>query len=173
MPTEGETVRVQKLGYDGQVVYAWSGGLERVGDAFVVHARFPVIGKEPPVVDGVPLNNGDIFTEFYYPDRWYNVFHITDPSGRHKGWYCNVAQPATLGEEGIAFIDMALDLFVHPDGHYTVLDEDEFAEAAGALYSAEDIRSARAGLDDLIRLAEARELPAPELPVADPPVHGG
>jgi protein associated with RNAse G/E len=119
----------------------------------VVHAVFPLIGKEPPVVDGVPFCSGDVFTEFYYVDRWYNVFHITDPEGHHKGWYCNVAQPAMLDDDGVAFVDMALDLFVHPDGRYAVLDEDEFAMAA-------DVR-ARSALDELIELARHNTLPAP------------
>jgi uncharacterized protein len=172
MPGVGETVRVRKLGYDGRVVYSWSGALVRADDTFVVHARFPLIGKEQPVIDGVPFCDGDIFTEFYYPDRWYNIFHITDPSGCHKGWYCNVAQPASMDDEGIAFVDMALDLFVHPDGHYTVLDEDEFVDAA---YGADDIRAARAGLEDLIKLAEGWKLPSPSVDTGTlrAPAHGG
>ena len=174
MPTVGETVRVRKLGYDGRMVLSWSGALVRAEKELVVHARFPLIGKEPPVIDGVPFCDGDIFTEFYYPDRWYNIFHISDPSGRHKGWYCNVAQPAILETDGIAFIDMALDLFVHPDGHYTVLDEDEFAEAS-SIYNPADVQSAREGLAQLIRLAEANLLPAPSAELALPgqPPHGG
>ena len=72
-------------------------------------------------------------------------------------------------------MDIALDLFVHPDFHYTVLDEDEFADAAGSVYNSADIQSARAGLDELIRLAEERRLPAPEIgePTLDLPLHGG
>src|SRR6266545_1065838 len=150
----GEQITVRKLDYTGRVVYAWSGSLVEARDAFVVHALFPTPKRGPVVIDGVPFCAGDVFTEFYYPDRWYNVFHIADPSGQHKGWYCNVAKPAIVDDQGIAFVDMALDLFVHPDGRHTVLDEDEFAEGEGAVYLPDDVRSARAGLDDLIRLAE-------------------
>ncbi len=156
------TIAVRKLEYgSGRVVYSWSGALlRRSEEGLVVLAIFPAFPRET-VVDGVPFCAGDIFTEYYYPDRWYNVFHIADPSGQHKGWYCNVAQPAIVDDLGIAFVDMALDLFVHPNGRYTVLDEDEFAVAVAALYSPEDVELARSALDDLIRVTQEGRLPAP------------
>jgi len=166
-PAPGERIAVRKLDYTGRVVYSWTGLRDEAEDAVVIHATFALVAKEPPVVDGVPFCTGDRFTEYYYPDRWYNVFHIADPSGRHKGWYCNVAQPARIDEEGVAFVDMALDLFVHPDGRYTVLDEDEFGLAAEQLYSPEDAARARAGLAQLIDLAERRGLPTPAHEMGD------
>jgi protein associated with RNAse G/E len=158
---EGQPIMVRKMNYAGRVVYSWSGLLvQTAAEELVVHAIFPQVRSKPPVIDGVPFLRGDIFTEYYYRDRWYNVFHIADPSGRHKGWYCNVSQPAQVDADGIAFVDMELDLFVHPDGRFVVLDEDEFTEAEPG-YRVEDVAAARGGLEALIRLAEGNHLPRP------------
>jgi uncharacterized protein len=157
----GQAIRVQKHDYvSGDVVYSWAGTVIAADpDCIVVQAPFKLVSASPPTVDGVPLLPGDIFTEFYYLDRWYNVFHIADPTGRLKGWYCNVAQPATLSEAGLAFVDLCLDLFVHPDGAMAVLDEDEFAVAEASAHCDDDPVQARAALEVLIRLAREGQLP--------------
>jgi protein associated with RNAse G/E len=74
------------------------------------------------------LKHGDLFIELFYVDRWYNIFEIHDRDDNTlKGWYCNVSQPAVFEtDERISFVDLALDLWVAPDGKQTVLDEDEF-----------------------------------------------
>ncbi len=157
----GKHVRVRKLDYQsGEVVYSWTGTVIATGpNCVVVRAVFQLVSTDPPTVDGVPLLPGDIFTEFYYLDRWYNIFHIADPSGRLKGWYCNVAQPAMIDEGGIAFVDLCLDLFVHPDGAMAVLDEAEFAAATACARCADDPVLARAALAELVQLAREGRLP--------------
>ncbi len=77
---------------------------------------------------GTLLKRGDRFVERYYMTRWYNVFEIYDRDDRRlKGWYCNICRPAVIEGEGvISYVDLALDLWVTPDGQQAVLDEDEF-----------------------------------------------
>ncbi len=162
-PVIGEPIQVRKLDYvSGEVTYAWSGTvIAAEPDCVVVRAPFNLVSPNPPTVDGVPLLPGDIFTEFYYLDRWYNIFQIADSSGRLKGWYCNVAQPAKLDESGITFVDLCLDLFVHPDGAMAVLDEDEFEAAASSCAPcADDLLMARQALANLAQLAQEGRLPA-------------
>ena len=85
---------------------------------------------------------------------------MRSPQGEPKGWYCNVTTPASFDADGIRYVDLALDLFVHPDGRFTVLDEDEFALACGD-YRPEDAAQARTALQELIALATEGRLPAP------------
>jgi protein associated with RNAse G/E len=159
----GTPVTVRKLDYgSGRATLAWTGTLISCDlGQVIIRAVFAPRTDHRIVVDGVAFERGDIFTEYYPLGRWYNVFHIADPLGRVKGWYCNVTLPPVLEAEGIAFTDMALDLFVHPNGAATVLDEDEFAAASETLYRADDARAARYGLVELQRLADAGLLPAP------------
>ena len=57
------------------------------------------------------------------------MFQIFDrEDGQFKGWYCNVGYPAVLEKDAVSYVDLALDLWVAPDGTQTVLDEDEFLE---------------------------------------------
>lgn len=71
---------------------------------------------------------GDRFIEYFYNDRWYNIFAVhAGNSERLKGWYCNICRPAYLGETEIRCEDLALDLWAEPEGEMVVLDEAEFA----------------------------------------------
>lgn len=164
MPLDvGKPILVRKVDYGtGRVVITWSGTLvELAEDCAVVQARFVPRSGEGPVVDGVPFRTGDVFTEYYFLRRWYNVFHIADAAGLPKGWYCNVTLPPALDETGLSYTDLALDLFVHPDGRCTVLDEDEFSAASETVYRPADAMGARRALDELLQLAAEGKLPAP------------
>ncbi len=75
----------------------------------------------------VAFERDDVFTEWFYADRWYNVFRVQHGrSGQLKGWYCNITRPARIEVAQVAADDLALDVFVHPDGQIRLLDEDEF-----------------------------------------------
>src|SRR5579871_1086473 len=49
---------------------------------------------------------GDRFIEYYYADRWFNIFDVISPDGTRKGWYCNVAEPARIYSDHIEQIDL-------------------------------------------------------------------
>ena len=78
---------------------------------------------------GILFGQDDRFVELYHTGRWYNIFEIHAREDDHlRGWYCNVTRPAVIGEDTIAYVDLALDLLVYPDGRQLVLDEDEFEQ---------------------------------------------
>lgn len=105
----------------------------------------------------VTFETGDHFTEWYYTDRWYNIFEVTSPGGTLKGWYCNVAAPADIGDDQLYCRDLLLDLWVAPDGATLVLDEDEFAAEPALDDATRD--QALAGLAELQRLVAHRQGP--------------
>jgi protein associated with RNAse G/E len=81
-----------------------------------------------PFMD-ITLKRNDRFVETFYSDRWYNIFEIYDrDDGKFKGWYCNIAKPAIIGDDFVSYVDLALDLWVSVNGTQTVLDEDELEE---------------------------------------------
>jgi predicted RNA-binding protein associated with RNAse of E/G family len=94
----------------------------------VLHLEAPFNGPETPFM-GMFIKHGDRFLETYFMDRWYNIFQIHDrDDGMLKGWYCNIGKPALMeANDVISYVDLALDLWVAPDGMQTVMDEDEFA----------------------------------------------
>lgn len=119
-------IKVLKRGLDGEVIWQYVGRvLKRDANGVLLEAFF---NRDELHFLDVTLKRGDRFVECFYCDRWYNVFEIYDrDDGKLKGWYCNIGHPAVLEKSTVSYIDLALDLWVAPDGTQTVLDEDEFA----------------------------------------------
>ena len=158
-PPLGSMVTVRKIDYaTGHVVYSWPGTLIENDEVWVVRALFVTLGAGDRQIGNIALTPGDIFNEFYFPDRWYNIFHIADSGGRHKGWYCNVTRPPVFDDDGVSYVDLALDLVVYPDLGHLVLDEDEFDAAS---FHPDEVAHAREALAELIHLARGNLLPKP------------
>ena len=131
---------VEKLRYTGELI-------ER-GETWVcVRARFNFDRAE---LGFATFLRGDVFTEWFYSNRWYNVFRVEDgQDGQLKGWYCNITRPAVITENTVSAEDLVLDILVSPSGEIHILDEDEFAEldlppqeTGAALNAVELIRAA-------------------------------
>jgi uncharacterized protein len=140
-----QTVKVQKKNPAGEVTYQYEGVLlDHNENMITIEALFD--RTDMPFMD-VVFRNGDRFVEYYYTDRWYNIFAIHDrDDDTVKGWYCNIGMPAVFQDGIVSYVDLALDLWVSVDGTQTVLDEDEFEE----LGLDEKLRSAALkGLEDL------------------------
>lgn len=146
-------ILVRKLNLEKVETFRYTGRiLARSTNSVTIEANF---NRKDAVYHGVPFRLGDPFVEVYYNDRWYNIFEVHDlDDGRIKCWYCNVTLPAEFGEGEIRYVDLALDLFVFPDGRQLVLDEDEFEQ----LDPPEAIRSgALAALEELKLLVRPQE----------------
>lgn len=97
----------------------------------------------------VTFRRGDRMREWFFSNRWFNIFELHDvDDDRIKGWYCNITRPARLTANSAAADDLALDVFIAPDGAFTLLDEDEFAaltlppnDYAQALEAVEQLRA--------------------------------
>ena len=120
-------VTIQKKNPAGDVIYQYEGILlKRDENSVTLEALFDRV--DMPFQD-VVFKTGDRFVEYYYSDRWYNIFEIHDrDGGQIKGWYCNIGMPAEIEDGVVSYVDLALDLWVSADGKQTVLDEDEFRE---------------------------------------------
>lgn len=120
-------MKIQKKNLDGSVALEYEGEVvAHESNAIILEAFF---GRDDMAFMDVTLKRGDRFVETFYTDRWYNIFEIFDRDDKSfKGWYCNVGKPAVIEEDVISYVDLALDLWVAPDGTQTVLDEDELLE---------------------------------------------
>ena len=157
-PAMGRPLRVLKLRYDGSTVFAWDGRvLEQTVEHVLLAGWFSALRRD---LGYVVLERGDLFLEWYYFGRWYNIFQIYGREGQLKGWYCNVGKPPDLMGDTMSYVDLALDVFVQPDGSHLVLDEDEFAELARETLTPYDVRSAEQGLAQLVELVTSGRLPS-------------
>jgi uncharacterized protein len=147
-----EDVWVIKKNVNSEETWRYSGKvLQRQETTIIIEAYF---NRPDMLFHGMLLGLGDRFVELYSTDHWYNIFEIHDrATDKLKGWYCNVTCPADFSAGEIAYIDLALDLLVFPDGRQLVLDEDEFAILD---ISDEVRRNAQQGLVDLIEIFKRR-----------------
>lgn len=151
-------INVRACKYDGHVHRSWVGRLrERRGSLIVLDAEFaeevrhPLLGRIAP---------GTRSTEYYWTDRWYNVFRFAETTGALRNYYCNINAPAVFDDHVLSFVDLDIDVLVAPDFSYSVLDREEFAvNALRFKYPAEVCRQAQLALDELIALVETRHFP--------------
>ncbi|MCC7116926.1 MAG: DUF402 domain-containing protein [Anaerolineales bacterium] len=148
-------MKIQKKNIKGEVVFEYDGeALNQNEDEIILEAFF---GREDLAFLNTTLKRGDRFVETFYTKRWYNIFEIYDRDDfAFKGWYCNIGKPAVIEGDTVSYVDLALDLWVEPNGAQTVLDEDEFE----ALKLDDGLRKpALAGLDELQALMKQKNPP--------------
>ena len=76
------------------------------------------------------ISSGTISTEYYWLDRWYNVFRFSDPDQKLRNFYCNINVPPQFDGRVLSYIDLDIDVLVEPDFTYKILDEDDFEQNA-------------------------------------------
>jgi len=143
-------VTVRKLDHVGRQVLQYPGEVVRRGEDGRTIVLATTWGREPLDLGFVVLEPDDCWTEYFFADRWYNIFEIRTREGRLKGWYCNVTRPARIGEGEVSAEDLALDLWVAADGAVLVLDEDEFAELPLSSAERQAARQALAELQAMV-----------------------
>jgi hypothetical protein len=118
-------VTVTKLNVEGEPVLSYLGQvLFRTPTSITLAAPY---GSSSARMGGTTMEPGDRLVEHHFSNRWYNIMEVYDGrDGPLKGWYCNITRPAVISEEDLAAEDLALDLFVSPQGDATVMDEEEF-----------------------------------------------
>jgi hypothetical protein len=119
-------------------------------DGTRVAVRAPWSGDGVRDFGFVRFEPGDVFTEYYWRDRWYAVKEVRAATGALKGWYCDITRPAALSGGELVVEDLDLDLWRSADGSdVRRLDEDEFAESGLAEADPEAAAAAVAALDEL------------------------
>jgi protein associated with RNAse G/E len=147
-------VIIHKLDVHGKELWQYPAKLLERSDSELV---FEAVFDRDVDLEGMQLRKGDLFIEYFYLDRWYNIFKVFEAaSSELKGWYCNVTRPARMEGENLYADDLALDLLVYPDKSFQVLDEDEFDELD--IPSADRI-NALAAMDELMKLAQLSQGP--------------
>ena len=156
----GAPIHVRKLRPDGSLKLVWEAQvLSSSPSELVARSEFG-----PPEVDlgPVTLQQGDVFVEFYYWDRWYTIAQVFAPVGMLNGWYCDVCEPPRWDAPGVlSYLDLDLDLWRDADGMVVLLDEDEFAaHVAQGAFNLSQLDGARQGWAELRLLAEHGRMPS-------------
>lgn len=155
---EESDILVSVLKYDGREHRRWPARIAKIkGSLLILDAVFEET-IEHDLLGTIAL--GTVSTEYYWLDRWYNVFRFSDKSGKLKNFYCNVNQPPSFDGRVLSYIDLDIDVLVAPDLTYKILDLDDFEVNAKAYAYPEDVQAnARGALKELTELIVARDFP--------------
>ena len=148
-------ITVSKLNSLGEIKIQYKGEIvERLANGVIILAFWQHPMKDLGYTRFEPE---DRFIEYYYTNRWFNIFDISTADGERKGWYCNIAEPALIHDDQIKQIDLLLDVWVDPWGTPLLLDEDEFE--ADTTLNDQQRTCALQGLHDLLQMIATRTEP--------------
>jgi uncharacterized protein len=156
-------VTVNKLNTLGEIKIQYQGEvLEHLADGIIIRAYWKLPFKDLGYTCFEP---GDRFIEYYYTDRWFNIFDISNASNERKGWYCNITEPVDIFDDQIKQKDLLLDVWVDPWGRPLILDEDEFE--VDTTLDDRQRKGARKGLQDLLQMIAAQTAPFSYKPLTE------
>ncbi len=149
---------VQSFKYDGSLHRSWTADLiHREGSLLVFDAVFD-IDVEHDLLGRIARGTHSL--EYYWLDRWYNIFRFSDAKGQLRNYYCNVNVPPTIEGNVLRYIDLDLDILVAPDFAYQILDTDDFERHAELYNYPADFRPrAQRAVDELVKMIEQRDFP--------------
>lgn len=151
-------IEVRAYKYDGVLHRTWDAELiRREGALIVLDAKFP----DEVVHDLLgTIAVGTQSLEYYWLDRWYNIFRFSQPDGTLRNYYCNVNVPASFDGHTLSYVDLDLDILVDPDFSYRVLDVEDFERNAKRYGYTEEVQTnARQALEELVKVIESRAFP--------------
>ena len=121
-----EHFKVRKILPDGSVKIEYTGTLrDRSNEHISIDTGW---SREPMDLGYVLLETDDRWLETFFFDRWFNIFRISAKDGTLKGFYMNISKPPVIEGNELDWEDLAIDIWVRPDGTYLILDMDEFHE---------------------------------------------
>lgn len=150
------TVRAYK--YDGSEHRSWNARvLKRDGSLLILDAEFAEEVQHDLLGT---IARGTRSIEYYWLDRWYNVFRFSHPNGPLRNYYCNVNVAPAFDGQVLSYVDLDIDILVHTDFSYEILDLDEFEQNAERYgYSDLVVENARSAVQQLVQLIETRSFP--------------
>ena len=155
-PSEEVTVRVLK--HDGAEYRRWNAILARREDNLIVlDAEFDVDVSHELLGQ---IKRGTRTVEYYWLNRWYNVFRFFKEDGSTSLWYCNINTPVKFEASVLTYVDLDIDIVVQPDFSFQVLDMEEFETNARRYgYSDEEKCQAQKAVDELVSIIKTRQFP--------------
>jgi len=144
----GKEITVYKRNHNGDDVFSYPMTVTaKDGDWIRVEGHFNI--PKSYELGLFTIENGDRSIEWFYPNRYYNIFRIHEGDSKIiKGYYCNITRPAIITEATITADDLELDVLISPTGKIVLRDEDEFNalslpdnEHKQALQAVEQIRN--------------------------------
>jgi protein associated with RNAse G/E len=151
----GEIVRVMLQTHKGVIRHTWEASLDAADDHHII---VRAVATKELVFPNITINRGDPLIAYFPRTEWFYIQKYLSPSGRVKGWYCNIGTPVTFEDRVIKTQDLIMDLFVNSNGEYRILDEEEFEMERRNLQN-QTIQRVMEAKHKLIRMIETQQFP--------------
>ena len=111
------------------------------------------------------IRKGTISYEYFWLDRWYNIFRFHEPTGELRNFYCNIAMPPQFANEVLEYVDLDIDILIDRDFRTSVLDREEYELNSRAFgYPSEIKIHVEDAIKELLEVFETHDMPSvPEL----------
>ena len=161
MMESAKEITVRVLKHDGTEYRCWHAKIARQdAEMIVLNAEFDVDVSHDLLGE---IRRGTRTVEYYWQDRWYNIFRFLRADGSTRLYYCNINTPPKIASGVLSYIDLDMDILVQPDFSYQILDLEEFeANAAAYGYSNHEKARAQDALEELVMMIQTRQFPFAE-----------
>ena len=155
-PTQKAIINSRK--FDGRVHRSWKADFVEKQDSLLIFVgEFEEEIRHPKL--GV-IRRGTISHEYYWLDRWFNIFKFHEPEGDLRNFYCNLNMPPRFENNVLDYIDLEIDVLVSKNFEIEILDREEFEENSKIFgYTDDLIAKTFETLDELLKLIEIRAFP--------------
>ena len=151
-------ITINALKYDGELRRSWEAGLIREGPDLIVAVG--VFEQSVRHNDLGLIQQGTVSFEYFWPERWYNVFRFHEPDGRFRNFYCNISMPPTFSDRVLDYVDLDIDVVIWADLRYEVLDRDDFERNRSRYrYPPDIVKKVHDSLDELTDEIANRQFP--------------
>ncbi|MFN0277788.1 MAG: DUF402 domain-containing protein [Pyrinomonadaceae bacterium] len=153
-----EKVTINSRKYDLSIRRTWICELIKQDDSLLV-----LVGEFDRDVEHPGLGSisrGTVSYEYYWLDRWYNIFRFHEPDGSLRNYYCNVAMPPTFADGVLDYVDLDIDVVVWPDNKYEVVDREDFERNSLKFGYPNKVRQrAEQSVEEMLQMIKRDELP--------------
>ncbi len=158
MMKSNQKITINSLKFDGKIQRTWKADLIQTRDSLLIFAG--VFENEISHPELGVIRRGTISYEYYWLDRWYNIFRFHEPEGDFRNYYCNLNMPPKFEKKVLDYIDMDIDVWVSKDFSYEILDLDEFITNSKKYSYSEDLQiKVFQTLDELVNLIKIKGFP--------------
>ena len=151
----GRNFKIQCYKQNGKINGEWSEAI-----LLEKHDKYLVFGNDKTVVkevDGSIWQTKEPAIIYFFKDEWFNIIVQLKKKGIY--YYCNIASPFIIEDGTIKYIDYDLDLRIFSNGHFKILDKNEYVvNSVNMKYSHDLKKSINLGLDRLIKLYKEKSL---------------
>lgn len=158
MPKPTQQITINSRKFNGQIHRSWKADfIEKQDSLLIFVGEFEEEVRHSKL--GV-IRRGTISYEYYWLDRWYNIFKFHEPEGRLRNFYCNLNMPPEFQNNVLDYIDLELDVLVSKDFDVEILDREEFEDNSNLFgYSEDLIAKTYETLQELLKIIENRAFP--------------